>query len=158
VRSSLKYYLIISTIVHLFLFVLFEKSEYQSEKISFNSGGSSVELMISSEIDRAKDYGKSEFNKISHSYISAGIEEFRKVVKYNEPPRYPLIALRNGWNGKVVLKFLVSKSGQLDRVSVFKSSGFKALDQAALDSARNWRFVNGVNNIMVEYPVRFVIN
>jgi protein TonB len=59
----------------------------------------------------------------------------------NPPPRYPIIARRNGDQGTVTLKVLVTREGLPASVSVEKSSGSGHLDSAALETVRTWRFV-----------------
>jgi protein TonB len=59
----------------------------------------------------------------------------------NAPPRYPLIARRNGVEGTVRLKVFVSKDGKPTQVQLDQSSGSAALDSAALDAVRGWQFV-----------------
>jgi protein TonB len=59
----------------------------------------------------------------------------------NAPPRYPLIARRNGVEGTVRLKVFVSKDGKPAQVQLDRSSGSAALDGAALDAVKNWQFV-----------------
>jgi len=50
-------------------------------------------------------------------------------------------ARRRGEQGTVVLKVLVTAEGLAGSVSVQSSSGSSALDQAALEAVRNWKFV-----------------
>jgi protein TonB len=59
----------------------------------------------------------------------------------NPAPRYPLIARRNGEQGTVTLRLLVTREGVPVQVSVEKSSGSVHLDGAALDAVKTWRFV-----------------
>jgi len=59
----------------------------------------------------------------------------------NPQPRYPMSARRRGEQGTVVLKVLVTAEGQAGSVSVQSSSGSQALDQAALEAVKNWKFV-----------------
>jgi protein TonB len=59
----------------------------------------------------------------------------------NAPPRYPLIARRNGVEGTVRLKVFVGKDGKPAQVQLDQSSGSAALDSAALDAVRGWQFV-----------------
>jgi protein TonB len=56
------------------------------------------------------------------------------------PPRYPPQALRNGWEGRVELRVRIDASGRVEAAEVARSSGFAALDQAALAAARASRF------------------
>ena len=58
----------------------------------------------------------------------------------NPEPRYPMSARRRGEQGTVVLKVLVTREGTVASVSVDRGSGSAALDQAALDTVRMWRF------------------
>ena len=59
----------------------------------------------------------------------------------NFQPVYPMLARRMGWRGKVILNVEVLADGRCGEAQVFQSSGHKILDDAALDSVRNWRFV-----------------
>ena len=46
--------------------------------------------------------------------------------------RYPYMARRRGWHGRVVLGLSIMPSGQISRVAVQQSSGHALLDEAAL--------------------------
>jgi protein TonB len=59
----------------------------------------------------------------------------------NPQPRYPMSARRRGEQGTVLLKVLVTREGSAGSVSIDRSSGSAALDDAALDAVRKWRFV-----------------
>jgi protein TonB len=59
----------------------------------------------------------------------------------NPAPRYPLIARRNGDEGTVTLRVLVSHEGRARNVALERTSGYPALDAAALDAVTHWRFV-----------------
>jgi TonB family protein len=47
---------------------------------------------------------------------------------------YPSLARRNGWQGMVKLGLRIESDGQLSHIRILKTSGFRILDQAALDS------------------------
>jgi len=59
----------------------------------------------------------------------------------NPPPAYPRRARRDGIEGTVTLKVLVTAAGTPGRVEVETSSGSRVLDRAALDAVKAWRFV-----------------
>ncbi len=59
----------------------------------------------------------------------------------NPPPVYPMAAQRRGDRGIVLLRLIVTADGQAKNVEVDKSSGHRALDEAALTAVRGWRFV-----------------
>lgn len=50
--------------------------------------------------------------------------------------RYPSSARLNGWEGRVVLRAVIRADGHLANVTVQKSSGYDALDRAALETIR----------------------
>ncbi len=50
--------------------------------------------------------------------------------------RYPPLARRRGWEGRVRLRMRVEPDGRLSHLQVSESSGYPTLDAAALASAR----------------------
>jgi len=85
---------------------------------------------------------------------------FNAAYLRNPPPRYPPAARRNGSEGTVLLKVLVSAEGVPLRVELDQSSGSLPLDSAALDAVKGWRFVpakRGAKNIedWVRVPIVF---
>ena len=66
---------------------------------------------------------------------------FNAAYLRNAPPRYPLIARRNGVEGTVRLKVLVTRDGRAAQLELDKSSGSSALDNAALEAVKQWQFV-----------------
>jgi len=71
----------------------------------------------------------------------AGGSGFGRVgYAYNPRPRYPEAARREGWEGTVILRVLVDQEGKSRLVEVGRSSGFDALDRAASDAVKSWRF------------------
>lgn len=57
----------------------------------------------------------------------------------NPSPTYPPEAIRRRLQGTVLLELEVSETGQVQSVSVLRSSGHSILDQSALRTVRNWR-------------------
>jgi protein TonB len=66
---------------------------------------------------------------------------FNAAYLNNPAPRYPLVARRNGEQGTVTLKVLVTRDGVPASVNVEKTSGSRHLDSAALETVKTWRFV-----------------
>jgi len=61
----------------------------------------------------------------------------------NPKPPYPPISKRLGEQGKVVIRTLIGADGVSQEASIHQSSGYDRLDQAALATARKWRYVPG---------------
>jgi protein TonB len=59
---------------------------------------------------------------------------------YSPKPEYPDSARKEGREGTVVLRVLVDEEGRSKSLELNRSSGFEALDRAALNTVRHWRF------------------
>lgn len=67
--------------------------------------------------------------------------EYKASYLNNAPPRYPLAARRMGVQGKVVLNVEVLAEGLCGQANVHQSSGHEMLDNAALRTVKNWKFI-----------------
>lgn len=72
----------------------------------------------------------------------------------NQPPEYPMLARRRGWQGVVAIFVHVDSNGQVSLAAVARSSGHDVLDQAALQAVRGWRFRGGSGETTVEVEFR----
>ncbi len=75
-------------------------------------------------------------------------------------PEYPSAAREDGQEGLVVLRVLVSTAGRPVQVQVARPSGFRALDRAAAEAVRKWRFSAATDGpaaieSWMDIPVRF---
>lgn len=59
----------------------------------------------------------------------------------NPAPDYPAVSRQLGEQGRVLLRAMVNADGSVEQVVLRKSSGFERLDQTALDTVKQWRFV-----------------
>ena len=59
----------------------------------------------------------------------------------NPAPAYPALARRMHEQGRVLVRVLVGTDGTPERIELKTSSGFPRLDQSALETIRNWKFV-----------------
>lgn len=72
---------------------------------------------------------------------SMTLPNYRDGGLSNDPPRYPYLARRRGWEGKVVLRVLVTAEGEARTVRLLQSSGYRLLDKSAISAVKKWRFV-----------------
>jgi len=101
-------------------------------------------------------------NELVPSSVAAGSTppSFNATYLKNPRPAYPRQALRNGEEGTTILKVLVTRDGLPARVELDKTSGSNALDRAALEAVKVWRFVparNGEERVedWVKIPIVF---
>ncbi len=96
-------------------------------------------------------------NSVSNMQIT---HEAIPLYRSNPPPRYPQSARRRGYQGTVELMVLVTKKGRVSNIWVFESSGYRLLDNAAVEAVKKWTFEPGMKNeipqeMWVKVPVRF---
>lgn len=56
-------------------------------------------------------------------------------------PGYPERARRSGWEGTVILKIQIMENGRTGSIDIASSSGYEALDEAAVSAVEKWRFI-----------------
>lgn len=61
-------------------------------------------------------------------------------------PQYPPTAIRLNQTGTVLLSVQILENGRVGDVRVEQSSGYAALDKAAVSQAREWRFIAGTHD------------
>lgn len=88
---------------------------------------------------------------------------YPKLINSHSAFRYPAEAYRQSYQGKVVIRILVAEDGTISAAQIYKSSGYKILDQAALDIAKTSVFkpgtVDGIpQELWVLIPVDFHLN
>lgn len=69
--------------------------------------------------------------KVDHGWLAESLRRRLAELK-----RYPSTARLNGWEGKVVLRAVIRADGHLSEVKVHRSSGYDALDNAAIEAIR----------------------
>jgi protein TonB len=80
----------------------------------------------------------------------------------NPRPPYPLSAVRQGAQGRVLLSVEVLPDGRAGRVRLEQSSGHALLDTAAMNTVRTWRFTparkDGIRTTQaVRIPIDFTL-
>lgn len=61
----------------------------------------------------------------------------------NPKPPYPALSKRLGEEGKVVVRAWIDTNGTATQAEIKTSSGYDRLDQTALQTVLNWRYVPG---------------
>jgi periplasmic protein TonB len=93
------------------------------------------------------------------------IEPPRFGVSYlnNPAPEYPSLSRRQGEEGRVLMKVLVSVEGKAEDVQIETSSGSDRLDSAAVSAVKRWRFIPAKRNnqplsAYVLVPMKFTLD
>ncbi len=100
-----------------------------------NSGVSETGNETGSEKNIGGGKGKKGRAKgIGDRFLLEKFHIISKIVQKNI--KYPFIARRMGWEGKVLISFLLTRNGEIKYLKVEKSSGYKILDENALKTIK----------------------
>ncbi|OED50540.1 hypothetical protein ACH42_00930 [Endozoicomonas sp. (ex Bugula neritina AB1)] len=85
------------------------------------------------------------------------------AIRSWKEPRYPKNARRRNQQGVVMLDVVVDEEGNPETINILESSGFSALDKAAIASVERWAFEpeqrnNQLVKSRVHIPVAFRLN
>ncbi|UCV03248.1 energy transducer TonB [Dechloromonas denitrificans] len=69
------------------------------------------------------------------------LPRFDAAYLANQPPAYPPSARRRGSEGTTIVEARVGLAGEARDVKLAVSAGDEALDRAAMEAVRTWRFV-----------------
>ena len=73
------------------------------------------------------DLARQQYVQLHYQYIQCGIQ--KQIT-------YPFIARKRGWEGKVVVGFVICEDGRVENMRIIQSSGFKALDRNAVETIK----------------------
>ena len=109
--------------------------------------------MDAAPVQVTRAVGPSAEAKLDHQWLAESL--WRRVA---ELKRYPNSARMNGQEGKVILKAVIQSDGQLADVFVLKSSGYAALDMAAMEAVKlacplHMKHTIGKPQIVVSLPI-----
>jgi protein TonB len=106
---------------------------------------------------------------ISKNEVETGQSEIgavrlaRPMYRVNNPPVYPKLARKRGYEGTVILQVLVNEQGEVDDLRIETSCDHAMLDRAAFNAVRKWLFEPGRKGtekigMWVKVPVTFKLN
>ena len=75
----------------------------------------------------------------------AGMTTPVKIIS-NPSPRYPASSLRRNETGEVLLRLHIDTRGRVASVDIVRSSSHTALDRAAVDAVKRWKFEPAMTN------------
>lgn len=90
-------------------------------------------LMVARATPPPAAHARSDVSPVKADYGWLAESLHRRIVELRH---YPSTARLNGWEGKVVLRVTLRQDGQLEAVTVVKSSGHEVLDNAAIEAVR----------------------
>ena len=95
--------------------------------------------------------------------ISAGSSTSKPMIVSSSKPLYPRVARESGWEGTVIVRTLITADGVPSQVEIRKSCGHEALDLAAQEAIKNWKFQPAKDGNIpiakwVDIPIKFDLN
>jgi len=75
-----------------------------------------------------------ELEKLREKFLIEKLSIISQIIHKNIS--YPYIARKMGWEGKVIISFVLTKEGRINFLTVEKSSGYRVLDENAVDTIK----------------------
>jgi protein TonB len=112
--------------------------EKEIKNISIIKGGGSgyVERSDNRNVE-GSDGGKGnldELGKLKEKFLIEKLSLISQIIQNNIT--YPYIARKMGWEGKVLISFVLTKEGKISFLIIERSSGYKVLDENAIDTIK----------------------
>jgi TonB family protein len=109
---------------------------------------------------RTSDQETSDFTPKEDEFVPV---EIMPELIHQVRPEYPEEARKEGIEGATWVKALVDTEGNVSKVELGKTSGVDALDQAALEAAKEFKFKPGLQKgkpvaVWVNFKVDFVLD
>lgn len=94
---------------------------------------------------------------------SAGSSISRPMIVSSSKPLYPRVARESGWEGTVIVRTLITPDGVPSQLEIRKSCGHEALDLAAQEAIKSWKFQPAKDGNIpiakwVDIPIKFDLN
>ncbi|ADO44647.1 TonB family protein [Hydrogenobacter thermophilus TK-6] len=108
----------------------------------------------STSTNRGKD-AKEEREASPEAYLREKLSVISSIVQKHIS--YPLIARKMGWEGRVVVCFLLRSDGRVENVHVEKSSGYEILDKSAVSTVQkvSGLFPKPPVDVLVRLPINY---
>jgi TonB family protein len=131
--------------------------DLQPAAVSYKIASRGVEGLTAHAVNGGSG-GAGGMGGASDRIVSLAVPKYRE----NAYPRYPMLARSRGEEGVVLISAEVLANGKVGRLGIKKTSGFRLLDQSALEAVKNWRFeparrIGIPVTVWVEIPVRFAL-
>jgi len=95
--------------------------------------------------------------EMEQHYVKAHFVYIKKIIEKNI--KYPSMARRMGWQGKVLVSFVLCRDGKVENLQVVESSGHSQLDRNALETVKRVEpFPNPPVRVKLVLPVKYTIS
>mgnify|MGYP001626160721 CR=1 FL=1 len=148
-----------------------EKNYEVTKSIAMIKGeslGIGSSLGTSSEANKGKGGGSGvgtegkgdgvDLEKLKEKFLIEKLFIISKIVQNNIT--YPYIARKMGWEGKVVISFVLTKEGKINLLTVEKSSGYEVLDENAIKTIQKVSkyFPLPPIDVKIKLPISYKLN
>lgn len=137
-----------------------------SPKVANHQSVPNVKKTMSPRKSKAKVQQPKQLSKQSEDFLekaNQGNSQTKALISKNYAPEYPELAKELRQEGTVVLAAEVLTEGSVGAVKVIHSSGYKLLDDAAVDALKTWQYYPAQEKgqaviSWLEQPIRFQLN
>lgn len=123
----------------------------------------SIALVEPAPLQQSSNTSSATHQGNEEQHAPAVVQPSSNAAYLNNPkPPYPALSRRLNEQGMVVVRVLINIDGKAEQTELFKTSGYSRLDESALKTVTQWRFVAGTRNgepqaMWFNVPIHFVL-
>ena len=116
-----------------------QHNEYKSEGqttagLSKSTASSGSGVNAKTDVNTASAGSGSSEGKLKTKYLKEHFTYIRDTIMKNLS--YPQMARKMGWEGKVIISFIICENGHAENIKIKESSGFGVLDKNAVETIK----------------------
>jgi len=133
------------------------KESSSSGQRAISKKGEEKGILGSSELKEGEGEGHSNLSpeKARERFLLEKLHLISNLVRKHL--EYPLLARRMGWEGKVIISFILTEEGKIEEVKIESSSGYKVLDESAVKAlfASSKYFPHPPVKVKIKLPINY---
>ncbi|WP_333784725.1 energy transducer TonB [Thermocrinis sp.] len=130
-------------------------SSSANQRVEIEEKKATAQVVGTQSSEGSKHAEESRKASLEESFLKEKLSVISGIVQ--RYANYPPIARRMGWEGKVLISFVLEPSGEIRDLKILKGSGYEVLDREALEAIkRSYReFPKPPASVIVRLPVAF---
>ena len=130
-------------------------SSYANQMVEVEEKKATAQVVGTQPSEGSRYTEESRKATLEESFLKEKLSVISGIVQRHA--NYPPIARRMGWEGKVLVCFVLEPSGEIRDLKILKGSGYEVLDREALEAIRRsyGEFPKPPASVIVKLPVAF---
>ncbi len=129
----------------------------KSDSALKTEGGVTLDSQNTPTLSKSNVSNPSNTLTYQEEYLKTKLSVISSIVRKHL--NYPFIAQRMGWEGEVLIRFLLTPEGEIEKIEIVKSTGYEVLDKNAVEAVKKSAplFPKPEIKVKLFLPVRYAL-